>query len=54
VPLGALDRTVWLERLRRQLARREQPIQVRIARDLLGRCRELTRSIAELEHELQA
>jgi transposase len=54
VPLGALDRTVWLERLRRQLARREQSTQVRIARDLLGRCRELTRSIAELERELQA
>jgi transposase len=42
VPLGALDRTVWLERLRRQLARREQTTQERIARDLLGRCRELT------------
>jgi transposase len=54
VPLGALDRTIWLERLRRQLARREQSTQVRIARDLLGRCRELTRSIAELEHELQS
>jgi transposase len=53
VPLGALDRAVWLERLRRQLARREQTTQVRIARDLLGRCRELTRAIAELEHELQ-
>jgi transposase len=53
VPLGALDRTVWLERLRRQLARREQTTQARIARDLLGRCRELTRSIAELDRELQ-
>jgi transposase len=54
VPLGALDRTVWLERLRRQLARREQTTQVRIARDLLGGCRELTRSISELDQELQA
>jgi transposase len=53
VPLGALDRTVWLERLRRRLARREQTTQVRIARDLLGRCRELTRSISELDQELQ-
>jgi len=53
VPLGALDRTVWLDRLRRQLARREQTTQVRIARDLLGRCRELTRSISELDQELQ-
>src|SRR6266516_771343 len=54
VPLGALDRTLWLERLRRQLARREQTTQVRIARDLLGRCRELTRAVAELDRELQA
>jgi transposase len=52
VPLGALDRSLWLERLGRQLARREQTTQVRIARDLLGRCRSLTRSIVELEHEL--
>jgi transposase len=54
VPLGALDRGVWLERLGRQLARREQATQVRIARELLGRCRGLTRSIGELERELQA
>jgi transposase len=54
VPLGALDRSVWLERLRRRLARGEQTTQVRIARDLLGRCRALSSSIAELERELQA
>jgi transposase len=53
VPLGALDRAIWIERLGRQLARREQTTQVRIARDLLGRCRSLTRSIAELDRELQ-
>jgi transposase len=53
VPLGALDRTVWLERLARQLARREQSVQVRIARDLVCRCRSLTRSIVELDRELQ-
>jgi transposase len=52
VPLGALDRAVWLDRLARQLARREQTTQVRIARDLLGRCRSLTRSIAALDREL--
>jgi transposase len=52
VPLGALDRTVWLERLARQLARREQTTQARIARDLLGRCRALTRSITELDRDL--
>ena len=54
VPLGALDRAVWLDRLGRQLARREQTTQVRIARDLVGRCRTLTRSICELERELHA
>ena len=54
VPLGGLDRAVRLERLSRQLARQEQTTQVRIARELLGRCRGLTRSAAELERELQA
>jgi transposase len=53
VPLGALDRSLWLDRVRRRLARREQTTQVRIARELLGRCRNLGRSIAELEAELQ-
>src|SRR5439155_18364125 len=54
VPLGALDRAVWLDRLGRQFARREQTTQVRIARDLVGRCRTLTRSIGELDRELHA
>jgi transposase len=53
VPLGGLDRDVWLDRLGRQLARREQTTQLRIARDLLARCRTLTRSILELDRELQ-
>jgi transposase len=52
VPLGALDRGIWLDRLGRRLARREQTTQVRIARDLLARCRGLTRSVLELEREL--
>jgi transposase len=52
-PLGALDRAVWLDRLSRQLARREQTTQARIARELIVRCRSLNRSIAELERELQ-
>src|SRR6266480_253676 len=54
VPLGALDRAVWIDRLARRLARREQTTQVRIARDLVGRCRTLTRSIGELDRELHA
>jgi transposase len=54
VPLGALDRMVWIDRLARQLARREQTTQVRIARELIGRCRTLTRAIGKLDRELQA
>ena len=54
VPLGALDRRVWLDRLARRLARREQTAQVRIARELVGRCRSLTRTILALDRELQA
>lgn len=54
LPLGALDRPLWLDRVARQLARREQTTQVRIGRDLVGRCRTLTRSIAALDRELQA
>jgi transposase len=53
VPLGALDRAVWLERLSRRLSRGEQTTQVRIARELIARCRSLNRSIGELERELQ-
>jgi len=45
---------VWLERLTRQLARREPSAQVRISRDLVGRCKTLTRSITELDRELHA
>jgi transposase len=52
VPLGALDRAVWLDRVARRLARGEQTIQVRIARELLGRCRSLGRAIAELDRDL--
>ena len=54
VPLGALDRSIWLDRLGRQLARRQQTVQVRIARELIGRCRGLSRAIADLERELHA
>jgi transposase len=54
VPLGALDRTVWFERLGRQLSRRQQTIQVRIARELLSRCRSLSRDIGQLDRDLDA
>src|SRR5918994_1990637 len=42
----------WLDRVAGKLARREQTLQVRIARDLVGRCRSLTRTILQLEREL--
>ena len=53
VPLGALDRALWLDRLSRTLARREQTVQLRIARELVGRCRALTRTIFALDRELE-
>jgi transposase len=52
IPAGALDRQVQLDRVGRWLARREQSVQVRIACDLVGRCRSLGRAISELEREL--
>jgi len=49
VPPGALDRPVWLDRVARRLARAEQTVQIRIARELVSRCRNLTRTILELD-----
>lgn len=54
VPPGALDRTVWLDRVARRLRRAEQTVQVRIARELVSRCRSLTRTILALDRELQS
>ncbi len=53
VPLRRLDRASHLERVGRWLARREQEVQVRIARELVSRCRLLTRQITELDQELE-
>ncbi len=53
VPLRRLDRASQLERVGRWLARREQDIQVRIARELVNRCRSLTRVIEQLDQELE-
>lgn len=52
LPAGCLDRRVWLERLGRRLARREQTTQVRITRELVRRIGELSRRANELEREL--
>jgi transposase len=53
VPLRRLDRVSHLERVGRWLARREQEVQVRIARELDARIRSLTRAIDELSQELE-
>jgi transposase len=52
VPAGALDRKVWLDRVARRLARTEQIVEVRIARDLVRRCRRLTAEANALEREI--
>jgi transposase len=54
VPLRRLDRSTQLERVARWLTRREQELQVRLARDLIMIIRQLNRTISELEQELQA
>lgn len=54
IPAGALDRYVWLDRLESWLAGREDETQVRIAAELVERCRELSNRVNELERELQA
>jgi len=53
VPLRMLGRASQLERVSRWLARREQELQVRIARELVNRCRSLNRTIDELDQELE-
>src|SRR5438477_6204553 len=52
VPAGALDRAVWLDKVGRWLSRRTPEVQVRIARDLVGRCRSLTRPIVVRSRDL--
>jgi transposase len=53
VPLRRLDRASHLDRVGRWLARRGQDVQVRIARELVSRCRALSRAISELDQELE-
>jgi transposase len=54
VPLRRLDRDSHLERVRRWLARRAPELQVRLAHELVSTIRQLNRSIAELDRELEA
>jgi transposase len=53
VPLRLLARHSHLERVSRWLARQEQELQVRLARELATRIRALTRMIDELDQELE-
>ena len=53
VPLRLLARPSHLERVSRWLARQEQKLQVRLARELTTRIRALTRLIDELDQELE-
>ena len=53
VPLRMLSRPSHLERVSRWLARQEQQLQVRLARELVASCRALNRTLAELDQELE-
>jgi transposase len=53
VPLRRLDRASHLDRVGRWLVRREQELQVRLARELVSTIRALNRAIEELEQELE-
>lgn len=51
VPLRRLDRASRPERVARWLARREQELQVRLARELISTIRRLNRAITELDQD---
>ena len=53
VPLRMLARSSHLERVSRWLARQQQDLQVRLARELVSNCRSLNRAITELDQELE-
>src|ERR687893_72764 len=54
LPGGALFAKKWSTRISRRLARAEQTMRVRIARDELRRLRELTLAVRQLEREITA
>ena len=54
IPVGALDRKVWLDRISRRLARQPQGARVRIARELVRSIAAATRHARELEREIAA
>lgn len=52
IPAGALDRTIWLDRTARKLARAQQTARARIAREQVRSIRAATRRIHQLEQEI--
>lgn len=54
LPVGCLDRIVWLDRVSRKLARAEQGARVRVSRELVRAIRDRTKRASELEREIAA
>lgn len=52
IPAGALDRAVWLDAVQARLAA-QQGVVAEIAAELVGRCRELTGRVNQLERQLR-
>jgi len=52
LPAGCLDRSVWLNRVARKLARAEQMARVRVSRELVRTIRDRSKRAKELEREL--
>ncbi|HEX3323512.1 MAG TPA: IS110 family transposase [Solirubrobacterales bacterium] len=52
LPAGCLDRTVWLDRVARKLARAKQGARVRVSRELVRAIRERTKRASGLEREI--
>jgi transposase len=54
VPVGGLDRTIWLKRVAGKLSRAEQSTRVVICRELVAEIRRRTRRVKELSAEIEA
>ncbi len=53
VPERALDRKVWLDKVARKLQRKPNTLQVEIAKELLGSCRQLTRRVDSIGRQIE-
>lgn len=54
VPLGGLDRFLWLDRIARKLSRAEKSTRAQIARELVAEIRRRTRRANQLETEIRS